>query len=177
MQRGKKLLSRVQRLLIKQLNTVNVKAYMKKYNNWLRKQGIKISPYDGVGYIDPSVYFDGSDFSKISIGRNVTISKEVMILTHDYSIWNGLIVDNSENETKRYAFFKPVSIGNNCFIGARSFILPGTSIGDNVIIGAASVIKGDIPQNTVWAGNPAKQIMTIEESTERHKKMMDFMEG
>ena len=173
----KKIFSRIQRSYIRRLNSINVKMYMKKYNKWLRKQGVNIPEYNGVGYIDPSAYLDGSDYRNISLGNNVTISKEVMILTHDFSIWNGMITKDLNNEKKRFEFIKKVSIGNNCFIGARAFILPGTNIGDNVIIGAASVIKGDIPNNIVFAGNPAKKICTIEEFTEKHINLSDFCEN
>lgn len=171
-----KVMSRIHRVFILKMGLFDVKKYMSKYNQWLKERGMNIVKYDGVGYIHPSVYFDGSDFSRIIIGRNVTISKDVIILTHDYSIWNGMIAKDEKNEGKRFEFVKPVVIGNNCFIGARALLLPGTKIGDNVIIGAASVIKGEIPSNTVWAGNPARQIMTIEEFTDRHIKRADYIE-
>jgi acetyltransferase-like isoleucine patch superfamily enzyme len=174
MGRVRKVLSRIERAYIQKLNLINVKKYMKKYNKWLRKQGVNITDYDGVGYIDPSAYLDGSDYSRITIGRNVTISKEVIILTHDFSIWNGMIALDRENEKKRYEFLKKVQIGENCFIGARAFILPGTVIGNNVIVGAASVVNGTLPDNTVWAGNPARQICTIEEFTQKHISKKDF---
>lgn len=51
-----------------------------------------------------------------------------------------------------------VSVGKSVFIGANAVINPGTRIGDNVIIGSGSVILKDIPDNTKWVGNPAKQI-------------------
>lgn len=38
------------------------------------------------GYIAPTVYFDNYDYRIIAIGKNVTISKEVLMLTHDFSI-------------------------------------------------------------------------------------------
>lgn len=49
-------------------------------------------------------------------------------------------------------------IGNNCFIGGGSFILPGVSIGNNVIVGMGSVVTKDVPDNCIVAGNPAKVI-------------------
>lgn len=51
-----------------------------------------------------------------------------------------------------------VSVGKSVFIGANAVINPGIKIGDNVIIGSGSVILKDIPDNTKWVGNPAKQI-------------------
>lgn len=47
-------------------------------------------------------------------------------------------------------------IGKNCFIGARSIVLPGVTIGDNCVIGAGSVVTKDIPSGSAAAGNPAK---------------------
>ena len=49
------------------------------------------------------------------------------------------------------------------FIGMRSIILQGTNIGDNVIIGAGSVVSGKVESNSVYAGNPAKKICSLEE--------------
>jgi acetyltransferase-like isoleucine patch superfamily enzyme len=47
-------------------------------------------------------------------------------------------------------------IGQCCFIGARSVILPGITIGDHSIVGAGSVVTKDVPPNCIVAGNPAK---------------------
>jgi acetyltransferase-like isoleucine patch superfamily enzyme len=43
-------------------------------------------------------------------------------------------------------------------IGANATILPGITIGENAMIGAGSVVLKDVPANTVWVGNPARQI-------------------
>jgi acetyltransferase-like isoleucine patch superfamily enzyme len=51
-------------------------------------------------------------------------------------------------------------IGNNCFIGINSIIMPGVTIGNEVIIGAGSVVTKNIPDNCIAAGNPAKIIKT-----------------
>ena len=49
------------------------------------------------------------------------------------------------------------------FGGERSIILKGTQIGENSIIGAGSVVHGDIPPNSVYAGNPAKEVKKLDE--------------
>lgn len=52
----------------------------------------------------------------------------------------------------------PIRIGRNAFIGARAFIMPGVEIGEGAVVGACSVVSRDIPDWTVWVGNPAKFI-------------------
>ncbi len=53
---------------------------------------------------------------------------------------------------------KGVDIGSNVWIGGGSVVLDGASIGNNVIVGAGSVISGQVPDNVIIQGNPAKQI-------------------
>ena len=57
---------------------------------------------------------------------------------------------------------KPVSIGNDVWIGGNVTILPGVTIGDNVIIAAGAVVTKDIPDNCVVGGIPARVIKSIE---------------
>jgi len=53
---------------------------------------------------------------------------------------------------------KEIIIGDDVFIGANAIILKGVRIGDRAIIGAGSIITSDIPDEEIWAGNPAKFI-------------------
>ena len=62
-----------------------------------------------------------------------------------------------------YQYNIPVHIGNNCWIGAGSIILPGVTIGDNTVIGAGSVVTKDIPANVVAVGNPCRVLRAIGE--------------
>lgn len=53
---------------------------------------------------------------------------------------------------------KPVTIGDDVFVGANVMILKGVTIGQRAIIGAGSVVTKNIPAGEVWAGNPARKI-------------------
>lgn len=69
-------------------NKLSVSKYMKSKTKNLKHFGIKI---EGIPkYIAPDVYFDSSCPSNISLGDNITISKQVCFLTHDYSITTAL---------------------------------------------------------------------------------------
>ena len=63
-----------------------------------------------------------------------------------------------------------LTIGNNVFIGGGATILGGSHIGDNVIIGANSVVSGNVDSNSVYAGNPARKLMTLEEYRDKREK-------
>ena len=99
----------------------------------------------------------------LKIGDNVSVTRGVVILTHDYS---KIVLKNLYGPY--YGEGEVTSIGNNVFIGMNSIILMGTSIGDNCIVGAGSVCHGKYPDNVVIAGNPARVICSIEE---HHKKI------
>lgn len=80
----------------------------------------------------------------VIVGDYTAISFGAAILTHDFVAGRHVATE----------------IGANCFIGARSIILPGVRIGDNSIVGAGSVVFTDVPPNTVVAGNPARAVET-----------------
>ena len=149
--------------------------YMRKYTKYLQKCGMDITDYDEHGFIHQSVWFDSSErYSLIKIGRAVTLSRDVILLTHDYSIRNAINAFEDNPENVKYKFLKPISIGDNVFVGARAVILPGTEIGNDVIIGAGAVVKGKVPPKTVWGGAPARQLCTLEEYYARHKEKHDY---
>ncbi len=107
----------------------------------------------------------GKNFKRlITIGNNVTIAPRVHILAHDASTKGFL----------NYTKIGRVNIGNNVFIGAESVVLPNVTIGDNVIIGANSTVTKDIPSNSVYAGNPAKFICTLDEYIDKNKRKMQY---
>ncbi|MDD2995041.1 MAG: DapH/DapD/GlmU-related protein [Paludibacter sp.] len=56
---------------------------------------------------------------------------------------------------------RAVILKKGCFIGANSIIQKGCIIGENSIVGAGSVVTKVIPDNEVWAGNPAQFIRNL----------------
>ncbi|GIR03084.1 MAG: hypothetical protein CM15mP12_6150 [Gammaproteobacteria bacterium] len=65
---------------------------------------------------------------------------------------------------------KEVEIEENVWIGERSIVLKGSKIGKNSIIGAGSVVAGDIPENCIFAGNPAKFVKKLDKNDFKTKK-------
>lgn len=80
----------------------------------------------------------------IHIGKETRVTKGVFIFAHD----------------RARSFRAHTYIGNRCFIGVNTIVMPGIKIGDEVIIGAGSVVTKDIPSNSIAVGNPAKVIKT-----------------
>ncbi len=135
---------------IKAIKTVLVKRFIiaaKGSVYYARKQGVRIGDNCRIFISD-----FGSEPFLIEISNNVTITPEVVLLTHNGSTC--LAID----EKGRRFDYKPIKIGNNVFIGMRSIIMPGVIISDNVIVAAGSVVTKSIPRGVIVGGNPAKVI-------------------
>lgn len=96
----------------------------------------------------------------LKIGNEVMMGPDVVIIT---AIHNHTRTDKTIKE-QGHLPNKPVSIGNDVWIGARVIILPGVSIGRGVIIGAGAVVTKDIPDFTIVGGNPARIIKNRNEN-------------
>lgn len=88
------------------------------------------------------------DHARVSIGDNCIISPQVGIYTLGYPL-------NAKRRIAGYEYAKPVTIGDNVWIGGGAIINPGVSIGNNVVISPGAVIVSDIPDNVLVGGNPA----------------------
>ena len=136
------------------------KATSEAFVEYLRKNGVQVGKHVKF-YSPPHTLIDMSFPWLITIGDHVKITHGVIILTHDYS-W-AVLKRLPKNNGRILGAQSPVEIGNNVFIGMNAIITKGTTIGDNVIIGAGSVVTGVCESNSVYAGVPARKIMTIEE--------------
>jgi len=56
---------------------------------------------------------------------------------------------------------KKITVGDGCWIGANSVIMPGVHIGSGVVIGAGSVVNKNCLDNSVYAGVPARRIRSL----------------
>ncbi|WP_317172044.1 acyltransferase [Zobellia roscoffensis] len=96
---------------------------------------------------------------KITIGDNVKIGGGAKIYDTDFHALDPIIRASKEDILHKAK--AEVQIKNNAFIGAFSIILKGVIIGENSIVGAGSVVAKSIPDNQIWAGNPAKFIREV----------------
>tara|TARA_B100000965_G_scaffold91484_1_gene74567 strand:- start:3729 stop:4202 length:474 start_codon:yes stop_codon:yes gene_type:complete len=114
----------------------------------------------------------------VSIGQNCFIGDNVVVgnnvkIQNNVSLYDGVIIENDvfvgpsvvftnvklprslESVNKNYT---QTIVRKGVTLGANSTIICGVEIGENSFIGAGSVVTKDIPPNTMWYGNPAKQI-------------------
>lgn len=128
--------------------------------NFLKEQKVDISTI-----ISPTAIVASS--VKIDIGSLVGFGAIINPFVH---IGSGVIVNTGailEHECKIGSFSHiasgtvlagNVSVAENTLIGSNTSVKQGVSIGKNVIVGAGSVVIKDIPDNSVWVGNPARRI-------------------
>lgn len=114
-----------------------------KFKQWVYRTfcGMDIHP---TAQVSLAARLDLTNPRGIHIGEYTLVSFQVTILTHDY-------VRGVRLHTR---------IGNNCFIGCNSTIMPGVTIGDGSVVAAGAVVIADVPARSVVAGNPAKVVKT-----------------
>jgi acetyltransferase-like isoleucine patch superfamily enzyme len=106
---------------------------------YVQVRGMQIEP---TAWFSLKAHFDHTHPRGVHIGAESYIAFGAVVLTHDMT--RGIYADTR--------------IGQRCFIGAHSIILPGVTIGDGSIVGAGSVVTRDVPPGTVVAGNPARVV-------------------
>lgn len=100
----------------------------------------------------------------ITLGNNVHITDGVKFITHD----GGTLL--FRKYVPDLEITKPISLGNDVYIGNNVIILPGVTIGNKVVIGAGAVVTRDIPSNSVAVGIPARVIKSADDYLEKLKK-------
>lgn len=89
---------------------------------------------------------------RITIGAGTEFGPSVYLYDHDHDYKAGL-------KANKYQC-APIVIGKNCWIGANTVILRGTTIGDNCVIGAGSIVTGSIPANSVYVQKRSSEIVS-----------------
>ena len=159
------------RLLFQEINILNedsVEKRNKLLNTLIKNAGKKL-------YIEPPFYCDYGyniiagdnvfmnfnccilDVCKVTIGDNCMFAPNVQIYTATHPL-----EAKARNSGREFA--KPITLGNNVWIGGNATICPGVTIGNNVVVGAGAVVTKSFPDNVFIAGNPAKIVKEIDNS-------------
>ena len=127
-------------------------------SNGLRnKKNLNISINGGLIKIGERVFFNNNVSincqHEIIIGNDCLFGENISLYDHNhYFKGNGLI--------RRQGFdTMPIKIGNNVWIGSNSIILPGAIINDNVVIAAGSVVKNEVPENSLFVQKKESSII------------------
>ncbi|MCX2718117.1 sugar O-acetyltransferase [Lentiprolixibacter aurantiacus] len=101
------------------------------------------------------------DNNAISIGKNGLIAPYVQIYTATHPLKASERILKDKNGSRYLTSTKPVSIGDNVWIGGNTVIFPGVEIGNNVTIGAGSLVTKSLPDNVLAFGNPCRIIKQL----------------
>ncbi len=91
-----------------------------------------------------------SSHGGVRIGNNSLIAAQCYIIDADHGIKSGELICRQLNTVV------PIEIGSDVWIAANCTVLKGSKIGDGAVIGAKSLVKGEIPGNSICVGIPAK---------------------
>lgn len=108
--------------------------------------------------IAATVDIDRSAPELITIGKNVWVTRGVMILCHQRDL-QAYEIDKPVMDCP--LVYKPVEIKDGAHIGIGAILMPGVTIGKGAVIGAGSVVTRDIPDYCVAVGTPAKVIKSF----------------
>ena len=94
------------------------------------------------------------DEAKVTFGDNVYVAPHVSIYTAAHPIDRRIRATDLE-------YAKPVTIGNDVWIGGNVVINPGVSVGDDVVIASGAVVTHDIPPHVIAGGCPCRVLRPI----------------
>ena len=94
------------------------------------------------------------DVCKVTLGDRVFVAPNVQFYPATHPL-------DSVKRGKMWEYGKPITIGNDVWIGGSAVICPGVSIGDRTVIAAGAVVTKDFPADVVIGGNPAKIIKNL----------------
>ncbi len=95
------------------------------------------------------------DVAPITIGDDVQIGPNVQLLTPTHPL-------EPEPRRQKWEAARPITIGDNVWLGGGAIVLPGVTIGDNTVVGAGAVVTRDLPADVVAVGNPARVVRSLD---------------
>lgn len=94
------------------------------------------------------------DVAAITIGEDCQIGPNVQLLTPTHPV-------EPQPRRDKLEAARPITIGDNVWLGGGAIVLAGVTVGDNSVIGAGAVVTKDVPANVVAVGNPARVVRTL----------------
>ncbi|MFB6718059.1 MULTISPECIES: sugar O-acetyltransferase [unclassified Streptomyces] len=94
------------------------------------------------------------DVAPITIGADVQIGPNVQLLTPTHPV-------EPEPRRAKWEAARPITIGDNVWLGGGVIVCPGVTIGENTVVGAGAVVTKDLPADVVAVGNPARVVREI----------------
>jgi len=131
---------------------------MQNYIDTLIQAGAKIGKHVFIGH---QVYIETDNTPLLTIENETVISAFCKFILHDSSL---------NNISSFPIYFDKIILKQNCYIGADTTILPGTTIGKNTIVGAGSLVKGLLKANSVYFGRPAQYYCSINQLKKKWKE-------
>lgn len=124
-------------------------SFRSQFMNW---ENIHFSPDDLSNFQKGGCYFQAASDAHITIGKGTCIAANVGLITANHDLY----------DLSKSAPGKDINIGEECWIGMNSVILPGVTLGNHTIVGAGSVVTKSFPDGyIVIAGNPAKKLKEL----------------
>ena len=111
-----------------------------------------------------------TDGAKVTFGDNVFIAPNCCFTTAEHPT-------DPELRKAGIEVAKPITVGNNVWIGAGSTVLAGVTIGDDSVIGAGSVVTRDIPSGVVACGVPCRVMRKIDPDDRTRYPMHESLSG
>ncbi|WP_372495228.1 sugar O-acetyltransferase [Micromonospora phytophila] len=111
---------------------------------------IRIGPR---GFVNYNAVF--LDVAPITIGADVQIGPNAQLLTPTHPV-------EAEPRRNKWEAAKPITIGDNVWLGAGAIVLAGITVGENTVVGAGAVVTRDLPPNVVAVGNPARPVRQLD---------------
>ncbi len=106
-------------------------------------------------YLSSKIWIDGTDYSLIEIGNEVTMSSFIRVLTHDWAL-HTVAKGFDVKQDAPLGRIKGISIGDYSFVGTGTILMPGCRIGRCCIIGAGTVVRGEVPDYKILIGSPGQ---------------------